>query len=1324
MPYQNLKSHVFVFSAHDIGALVHMLEAYAKYFSERLLAFTSLGGFMEDLAYTLGCRRTKLQWRAAITATSVEELATKLQTEGKASMVRASEDKTVNVAFVFSGQGSQWHAMGRELLGFDIYLESIAAASRYMTDKLKANFCLLAELLKDKDTSRINAPEISQPATTALQVALVDFLVHHCGVVPSSVVGHSSGEIAAAYASGTISRTTAWELAYYRGLWAASLHQLADGESMSQGRMLAVGLSDLEAAHYVDQVGRSRVKIACINSPASVTLSGDVDAILELQTIFEGEDVFNRLLTVDIAYHSHHMLSCAPGYRRSIAHLLPREPVRRILRHPHSRGRLLSTSDLPLESAEERPISKSGMTKMISSVTGAQVEWQYLTHLYWLTNLLSPVHFSDAISAMMHPSDGKRPDIVVEIGPHVTLRSPLQQIFEGDPTLREYPEYISLLHRNADATTTALEAIGKLWSRGCNIAMPWVVMRNAQFRRPKPLPNLPNYPWNHEVSHWYESHLSRANRLMPHGRYDLIGRPTADSIPFQPRWRGFFRVKENPWIEHHQVQKTIIYPAAGMVSMVLEGAKQLAPDSVSGIEISRFKIEKAMLIPLTDHGLEYALNFNKQESSRRRRSLNSIYLEPCAELSTSYEFFIYSKPLDGSWQQHGSGIVTIHRESVDDQRAKESMHLAKNYHQKYLSAADACDDPIIPRQLYETLDVIGMNYGPIFQNITSLYKRDSQCTFVVRIPDTRSIMPAKFEYSHILHPATLDSVFQTAFSFGNSSMVPSYIGSIYVSMNSNLPSGAGSEFVGFATAERQGLREAKVTFIMSDKSWKGTGSQVVQDPLVIIKDMKFTTLSTNADFNASSFLPNHHNLCSEIIWEPAPQTEANCSMDRKNRITGRAFLLVPETMGSSLTQLCNQLCAILKCTSLTLDQLRGGESYPAYCISLLEALSTNHVVWDWSENDFSMFRNLFDSTQGLLWITQGAQVDSKNPKSSLFQALARTIRSESPQKDLVTFDIDSNSEVTTAITAETIARVFLSAFLTRAKSDPKETDYTERNGQLLVPRLVPIPTLNNVIERGNTPEQPMLVPLSQQNRCLKLRIREIGNVDSLYWDDDQTAAKPFTADVVTINVLGTGLSGLDINIVMGDTHDHALGTDAYGIIAAVGDNVQELRVGDHVIAIARGTFRQQIRCHRSLVQKVSEDTDPSIVLLPTPLAMAHYGLYTLASLKHCHFILVHEGAGTFGRAAVRLAQHVGATVIATYTNNKQRNILKNDYHLPSENIFESNDSNLVESIMRLTHGAGVNVVFDPTSDNRESNCRCVANCKYCFNLYYRTELTC
>ncbi|KAI0379176.1 ketoacyl-synt-domain-containing protein [Hypomontagnella monticulosa] len=1313
-PPRNSQTHLFVFSAHEQKVLSRVLGQYASHIGKGIETLPN--NFMEDLAYTLGCRRTKMQWKASAVAQTPDELIAKLSKLQSGDFIRTSEDKSTKLAFVFGGQGAQWFAMGRELLGFDIFLQSIKEASQYLISHAGCTFNLLIELLKDEDSSRVNEPEISQPATTAIQVALVDLLMTYFGVSPSSVCGHSSGEIAAAYAVGALSQEDAWELAFHRGRCAGSL----ENNENPRGGMLAVGLSASEVQKYVDQVGNDRVVVACVNSPASVTLSGDENAIQELHEVLQTAGIFNRRLVIGIAYHSHHMKRCESEYLQSIAHIMPKKPSRRVAPHPHRRGELVTANNIQLET-ELADLPTSEVPVMYSSVTGHAISWQELGPEYWVKNMVSPVLFASAMNQMIKSKGDGKLSMIVELGPHSSLQSPIRQILDAENT-KQQPSYCSVLIRGKDSVVTTLETVGKLWSCGCDISMPWVVMRNIQTRQPKVLVDLPKYPWNHENIYWHESHLSRANRFQVHGRYDLIGRPTADSIPFQPRWRGFFRVSENPWIQDHQVQKTVIYPASGMIAMVLEAAKQIASDREAEFEITQFKIQKAMIIPGTEHGLEYALNLSKKASPLAVSSARNAESPPLTT-SITFECSIYSKQLDGPWEEHGSGFVTIHYqqsvgEVVGEAHSDREIHLQSDrYYEKYLDVKSTCDESVVPRQFYETLDVIGMNYGPLFQNISSLDKRDDACVSIVRIPDTSRVMPAGFEYPHVVHPATLDAVFQTAFALGSEPMVPSFLGSLYVSAESHMLSTAGEQLAVCTQAGRQGTRGASASFIVSDHSWLDTLGPK-KPPLIIVKDLNFTALTPSPTSIENGFLPNHRNLCSEIIWESldepsslggAQQAIANNEQFGKSLDT--LLVLIPVKASPGVSKICAELEKHLQCRFRTLDSIGKDEILPEFCISLLEA-DGHALVWSWAEHEFVAFQNLIAAVKGIFWVTRASQLEARNPQSSLIHALGRTIRSENPKKIFISFDVDVDVETdisdSSAVSlAHRIKDLVKQSFFGPKTAKPIETDYIERDGKVLVPRLVPVDLLNSMIEGGSVSSRPILQPMpAPDERPLKLEIGEVGDAESLYWGDDPEACLPVSPDDVKVRVLFAALSEFDNEVLHGRAQKVPLGTDVYGVVEEAGRNVSNVAIGDRVVGIVRGSLRDYVMCHHQLLYKLPDNNDDSQShhpYLPTSFSVARYAL---RKLKAGDTILIHSGAGLFGQAAIQLAKAAGAIVFASAETNHQRGILHHFWNLPEDHVLDARGGSM-DSILRLTGNRGVDVIYDPAARSRNVNVRCI-----------------
>ena len=344
--------------------------------------------------------------------------------------------------------------MGLELLERPVFRDSVAKSAEVLKD-LGCDWDPVKELAKRKDESRLGVPEISQPICLVLQVALVDEL-KAWGITPSKVAGHSSGEIAAAYSIGALSHHDAIAVAYFRGKASAGLKRL-------KGGMMAVGYSPEEANKLISETKLTGgiVTVACVNSPSSVTLSGDAAALEELRAILDEQSVFARRLKVDVAYHSAHMNSAFEKYSASIAHIEPAPP------------------------SIARPI-------MVSSVMGSEVDAELLGPYYWVRNLVSPVLFADAIKELVTPAegDGKNTvDLLIEVGPHSALGGPIEQILSHHGI--KNVGYKSVLTRGENSLDSSLNLASELFLQG----VPLKVQEANGDSHGHLLTNLPPYPW-------------------------------------------------------------------------------------------------------------------------------------------------------------------------------------------------------------------------------------------------------------------------------------------------------------------------------------------------------------------------------------------------------------------------------------------------------------------------------------------------------------------------------------------------------------------------------------------------------------------------------------------------------------------------------------------------------------------------------------------------------------------------------------------------------------------------------------------------------------
>ncbi|KAM7191829.1 Compactin diketide synthase mokB [Rhypophila sp. PSN 637] len=764
--------------------------------------------FLDKLAFTLSAKRSRFQWRSYAVVSDMESAKAALSKPSKP--VRAQDSQ--KAAFIFTGQGAQWFGMGRELQVYPVYRESIEAAAAYMKSH-GADWDLTAELSKDKKTSRIGEAAISQPACTVVQIALVDLLASW-GVKPEVLAGHSSGEIGAAYAKGAITREAAWLIAYHRGRLSSAIKQ--------EGAMMAVGLGESDANARINKIldedtSEGKIVVACINSPSSVTISGGARLIDKIGLALEEEQVFNRKLAVKVAYHSHHMQTIADEYLDAIKGL---------------------ESMVPEKAAEST-------VRMFSSVTGGLIDSAALSSpSYWVSNLVNPVKFDQAVQAALihNPAASKRRtttrntksfqvDTIVEVGPHAALQGPIKQIVAAVASSSSKPTtipYVSVLTRNVSATESALSAIGSLTQQGYS---PDIVSANnpqaiplAVLNQTHQLTDIPPVIWNRSTKYWHEPSATRAFRFRPLPRHDLVGVRDEYSSDAEPSWRNYFRVAEIPWIEHHQVQSSILYPFAGMMVMAIEAARQTVDPTreVQGYRLRDIQSGAAMVIPHDGvGGKEGKLETRIQLRSWRAgtRSLDHAW----------QEFTIASRNDEGIWTQNCAGLISIQyapTASAQAQAFTDERQVKMDAHKKFYSRLEADKPPQVPvADFYAFINKMGVQLGPVFQVLKTIGSGHYESICDLVISDTAAFMPENYEHDHIIHPTTLDGVVQMAASAATEggltvdrAKIPKFIDFVWVSAKM-FEKKAGAKLIGYCTSKPVGKTEYAGDAVIADESW-------------------------------------------------------------------------------------------------------------------------------------------------------------------------------------------------------------------------------------------------------------------------------------------------------------------------------------------------------------------------------------------------------------------------------------------------------------------------------------------------------------------------
>ena len=716
-------------SETSLGNMISKLQQWLGSDQGRCTSFT-------DLAYTLNVRRSKLPWRCSVVASNLLELEEVL---GDSNLRPVKAVKGVGTAFIFTGQGAQWFAMGRELLkSSQVFASSMALCNQVMKG-LGCDWDLIEELLRDKETTRIGDSRFSQPCTTAVQIALVDLLENY-GIRPEAVCGHSSGEIAAAYAAGALSQGAAMQASYNRGIWSS----VAKGLNATPGSMLAVGEGEEAIKERIKGIasGKGKVTIACVNSPESTTISGDLPAIKALQAILDTASVFNRRLQVDSAYHSSHMDVVAKSYLSSLDNMA------------HAHG-----------------IAKKDIA-FYSSVTGTR-KLSDFGPSYWVSNLVSQVKFSAAsrlVAEHLSAAGSTASNLLVEVGPHSALAGPLRQSlsnFKGSGAPFKYT-YIPCLLRNESAVSTIQALVGKVFEAGRPVQLDIVMRENASLSSQyQVIDSLPTYAWDHST-YWHESRLSKGHRLRPFPNHDLLGLFDVHSSPNEPRWRYHVSLQALPWLRDHVVEGLVIFPGAGYLTMVTEAMKQLfqlrkTPGYVKCINFRNVTFAKAVVVPSDGAGAKGDREVELQ-----------LTISPARQhVGSPWEYFrvlSYDSQND-SWTEHCTGLTASESitskaqsqpEVVEGTRVDEGLgHLTVAGAAEMLADIQANSTiQVDPAKVYSDLTVSGNTYGPSFQGLKEIHV--GKCCGLARIivDDFAQMMPGHYMQPHTIHPTTLDGMIQ------------------------------------------------------------------------------------------------------------------------------------------------------------------------------------------------------------------------------------------------------------------------------------------------------------------------------------------------------------------------------------------------------------------------------------------------------------------------------------------------------------------------------------------------------------------------------------
>ncbi|KAI0456999.1 putative polyketide synthase [Xylaria acuta] len=798
---------LFVFSAKAEKSLTNYLSSFEEYLDEA----PESRDFVKNLSYTLGQRRTHHGYRVSVVADSVTSLQEKLST---AKPTRVKEQV---IAMVFTGQGAQYPQMGSGLWHHSAFAAAIDEAEAHL-QKMGAPWSLTEELTKPAPDSRVNDAEISQPACTAVQLALV-MLLRSWGVVPVTVLGHSSGEIAAAFAAGLVSFRTALAIAYFRGQAAALLTH----KQSRKGAMLALGVGFEEATKLIEKQAKGYATVAAINSPGSVTISGDESAIENVHKAADEKGLFARRLKVQLAYHSRYMDEVAAFYLAAI------KPF----------------CDEDVFSLKKRDSSRS---VFVSSVTGRVADPVTIDESYWVKNLVQPVRFLDAIQAVFISHQEEKANagkglhnVVMEIGPHSALKNPIKQTLEhqrSDQQKTPSFTYLPSLLRGIDGHESLLSLAGTLFAMGAPIELGSVNQTNMH--NAHVVTGLPAYAWDKSMNYEIRPRATH-EKLYPGDSYNpLLGRRINSNGGKERAYRQVFTLDEMPWIRDHNVAGVVIFPMTGYMSCAIEAARRTVSTPAAAFLVCDFHAVRR-------------LEIQEEQVVDMITKIQPATTGTGSVSSTTWKFEISTWTEAEGWTIHAYGQIApeMTEMTMDSPTLNESLPL--------VDTTNLIERDVV--YAYEYAGVRATRYGPTFRNTVGFFEGNGFTVLQHRLRDLGESQRLSGPYGSpaTVDPPTLDGFLQGGGPLQKTedgkrpAQMPNYISRFRIS--NKMPTGPQQRFDVVTRLLNYDTKGGRMSISVAAFSRGHDGSHT---PVAEWESIAFRSIgSTEDDLDPASHLPDN-----------------------------------------------------------------------------------------------------------------------------------------------------------------------------------------------------------------------------------------------------------------------------------------------------------------------------------------------------------------------------------------------------------------------------------------------------------------------------------
>jgi acyl transferase domain-containing protein/acyl carrier protein len=1148
-----------------------------------------------DVCYTAATRRTHHDHRAVAIGPTRHAVADALDALARGEVRfdvvngRRLHGRRPDAVWVFSGQGPQWWAMGRDLFGTEpLFRGTVEQVDRLLREH--TGWSLVEELHATEAASRLDQTEIAQPAIFALQAGLAA-LLRSWGLEPAAVVGHSVGEVAAAHVAGVLDLQTAVRVVFTR----ARLMQQGTG----RGRMAAVGLSaDEVRTRLAGHAGR--MSIAAVNAPRSVTVSGEPASVQALVDGLQREQVFARILPVDYAFHSEQMAPYAAELAATLAGVSPARPT----------------------------------VPIVSTVTGQMATPTDYDAKYWGRNVREAVQLWPAIDGLVHAGH----TAFLEIAPHPVLGPSLRQALEGRV---EEPTIAATLHRGRSDHAALRAAVAALHTGGCVVDWSRLVPRGGR------VVSLPAYAWQRQ-RYWaevgdYRPGGPRRPMLTDHANGRLPGRRLQSLAITGAVFETEVDADSPPFVRDHQVHETVLFPATAFLAMAHAGVMQAT--SANLVHLERVSIEEPLAL---ERGAARTLQL-VVDGAGATRTFRIASLDDEAE---------------GRWKVHVTGSAT----------AEPAMRTETDA--PFDAIRSRCEEVIEPRAWYAALGAVGFTFGPAFQTIRAVRRRDGEALAEVALP--HGVATDGFA----VHPVLLDGCIQAAWAAlpdrvrlaaGADAYVPVGVGALQI--HRDAPSHLFSHVTLAATGE------GTEAFSATIRSYDAAGQLVV-----FLDDVRLKRASRDSVIRATR-RPTDDWLY-EVAWAETPRTsQVSGAADD----SAGAWIMFPDHEGFSralTTELGHagvavqtvedgadvarviaeshrggRICGVIDCRALDLAQA------PARSAADLHT-AHRHTLGGALELTQALAHVACVPHRGLVVLTRGAlPVEGEILPAGLSQGalhgLMRTLSLEHPELGSRCLDLDPArpAREPAMVAAELLG------------GTDGEEQLAFRRGVRYAARLT------RLRRRSRAAAGPVRLEIAQRGTLEQLALRPL--------------VQPAPGDgEVVLAVEAAGLNFRDVLNTLGMYPGDAgpLGSECAGTVVAVGAGVNRLSVGDRVVALAQDCFGSFATVLADLAVVCPEGLcAEDAATLPVTFMTARYGLEQLGKMRGGDRVLIHAAAGGVGLAAVQLAQRVGAEVFATAGSPEKHAFLR---ALGVTHVMNSRTLEFADQIRERTGGRGVDIVLN------------------------------